>query len=601
MKIKPLLLTALLAVSFSFGGCSEDDPGSGNAGSSSVPEIVDDESAFMKAAPAYDTEKAKTYISAMPEIRELLTSAKAGKDLTSFGSTRAPEAAVKKVKDEIDKLTAGGHKVSLVMVDLEKKSGVAYDPDIPMCTQSTVKAVYLGSVLDSHPEAYEEHRIDFRKAIVNSNNDSYMGLYDTYGKEPLEKWCDEAGVDKAFAASNFPRAYSAKDMIKLWTKLYCFLNSDEMQHSEFASYFADSACSATKMMLCDKYPVQTKAGWESGKDTWKNYDPRDSVQEKYCDGDPSNDECAINDTGIVYTGNGPYLFVIYTDISFGVYYDYVDPNPLYDLAVALNELQAGLHGSSTDTSKPDADSSSTDSSKPDADSSSKDETDTSSASARDILSPRERLGDEPADSPDWVKALPQAAEADQMFVAAGYDKSSAWISFHEKDEKGSWKQLMSTPGFTGLDGIGQASEQVCRTPQGVYGFNCAFGIADDPGCAIPYYKADENTYWSSDDREGMRYNQLIKDIKEVPGIDLEKCEHIYDYMYQYQYCLNISYNEEGKPGAGSAFFVHCIGEKTPYTGGCVAISEDCMRYLMKHVKSDCVVIIDKMDALGAKF
>ena len=39
-------------------------------------------------------------------------------------------------------------------------------------------------------------------------------------------------------------------------------------------------------------------------------------------------------------------------------------------------------------------------------------------------------------------------------------------------------------------------------------------------------KAYENTYWSSDDREGMRYNQLIKDTKEVPGPDLEKCEHI---------------------------------------------------------------------------
>ncbi|SDB54762.1 L,D-peptidoglycan transpeptidase YkuD, ErfK/YbiS/YcfS/YnhG family [Ruminococcaceae bacterium FB2012] len=237
----------------------------------------------------------------------------------------------------------------------------------------------------------------------------------------------------------------------------------------------------------------------------------------------------------------------------------------------------------------------------DPDTSSKNETPASTADVRDILSPRERMGEEPSDSPDWVKALPQAATATQMFVVAGYDKSSAWISFHEKDENGNWKMLMTTPGFTGLDGIGQASEEVCCTPQGVYGFNCAFGIADDPGCAMPYYKADEKTYWSSDDREGMRYNQLIKDPSEVPGLDLEKCEHIYDYMYPYQYCLNISYNEEGKPGAGSAFFVHCIGERKPYTGGCVSIPEDSMCYLMKHVKSDCVVIIDKMDALGAKF
>ena len=376
MKIKPLLLAALLALSISSVGCSKEsatvsgkidnssapeavdseavsvnDTNSDNADSSSAPEIVDDESAFMKAAPAYDTEKAKSYISGMQEIRELLNSAKAERELTSFGDIKAPDDAVKKVKDEIAKLTADGHKVSLIMVDLETKSGVAYDPEIAMCTQSTIKAVYLGSVLDSHPEAYNEHSLDFRKAIVNSNNDSYMALYDIYGKEPLEKWCEEVGVDKAFAESSFPRKYSAKDMIKLWTKLYCFLNSDDMQHSEFASYYADSACSATKIMLGSKCPVQTKAGWESGKDTWKNYDPRDPVPEKYRDGDPTNDESATNDTGVVYTDNGPYIFVIYTDIPFSVYYDYIDPNPLNDLVVALNELQSGLHTDSSDSNE----------------------------------------------------------------------------------------------------------------------------------------------------------------------------------------------------------------------------------------------------------
>ena len=376
MKIKPVILTAMIASALALGGCGESSDSSSGAGNtsttafattaataaeavtgtsaaeseaeskpeetSSEEEIVDDESAFMKAAPAYDTEKAKSYISAMPEVRELLDGAKADDGMISFGKAAASEAAVSKVKDEIAKLTADGHKVSLIMVDLETQSGVAYKPDIPMCTQSTIKAVYLGSVLDSHPEAYEQHRLDFRKAIVNSNNDSYMGLYDIYGKEPLEKWCEEVGVDKAFAEKSFPRNYSAKDMIKLWTKLYCFLNSDEMQHSEFASYYADSACSATKMMLGAKYPVQTKAGWESGKDTWKNYDPRDTVPEKYCDGDPSNDESATNDTGVVYTDKGPYIFVIYSDIPFSVYYDYIDPNALNDLVVTLNELQAEL-------------------------------------------------------------------------------------------------------------------------------------------------------------------------------------------------------------------------------------------------------------------
>ncbi|MBQ8966107.1 serine hydrolase [Ruminococcus sp.] len=359
MKRKTVMMAALLGAAMVFGGCGDS---SGNTGTSSVKEtssketssaagtespaeaeeeITDAESAFMKAAPAYDTEEAKSYIEKMPEIRALAADVKADEGLTVFGGEASEEAAAK-VEAEIKKLTDEGYKVSLVMADLASQTGLAYDPDEAMCTQSTIKAVYLGSVKDSHPEAFEEHRLDLRKAIVDSNNDSYMALRDIYGAEPLEKWCEEVGVEKGFAEKAFPRAYTARDMFMLWTKLYCFLNSDEMQHSEFASYYADSACSATRIMLGAEYPVQTKAGWESGKESWKNYDPRDVVPEQYRDGDPSNDESATNDTGVVYTEKGPYIFVIFTDVPFSVYHDYVEPNRLNDLVLALNAFQAEL-------------------------------------------------------------------------------------------------------------------------------------------------------------------------------------------------------------------------------------------------------------------
>lgn len=359
MKIKPVILTAIIMASLSLGSCAENSDSSSAVTTSgseqqtsavqsetdsevTEEEIVDDESAFMKAAPAYDTETAKSYIEHMPQVRDIISVVSADGGLTAFGDASASEEAFKKLREEADKLTADGHKLSFIMIDLETQSGVAFEPDTAMCTQSTIKAVYLGSVLDSYPDAYDKYRLDFRKAIVNSNNDSYMAIHDAYGSEPLEKWCEETGVDKGFAEKAFPRKYSARDMLKLWTKLYCFLNSDEIQHSEFASYYADSACSATKIMLGANFPVQTKAGWESGKDTWKNYDPRDPVPEEYCDGDPSNDESATNDTGVVYTDKGPYIFVIYSDIPFSVYYDHIDPNALNDLVIALNEYQSEL-------------------------------------------------------------------------------------------------------------------------------------------------------------------------------------------------------------------------------------------------------------------
>ena len=205
-------------------------------------------------------------------------------------------------------------------------------------------------------------------------------------------------------------------------------------------------------------------------------------------------------------------------------------------------------------------------------------------------------------SPAWVAALPAAQDADQLFVVAalGMEKTTAYISMHQKDENGQWKQLLSTPGFVGKNGLCLDADHVegCgQTPIGVYRFNKAFGIAADPGCILPYVQVTEDTYWSGDQREGMRYNEMV-DIKEYPDLMMDDSEHIVDYDFQYQYCLNISFNEEGTPGRGSAIFLHCLGPIKPYTGGCVAVPENIMKLIMQQAKPDCVVVIDLLENLG---
>ena len=208
-----------------------------------------------------------------------------------------------------------------------------------------------------------------------------------------------------------------------------------------------------------------------------------------------------------------------------------------------------------------------------------------------------------ADSPAWVSELPAAQEASQLLIVAGIgmDQTTAYISMHQKETGGTWKELLSTPGFVGKNGLcadADHREGCAQTPIGVYHFNKAFGIAPDPGCAIPYIRADENTYWSGDpDRQ---YNRMV-DIRDVPELAMEDSEHILDYEYQYQYCLNISFNEEGTPGRGSAIFLHCFGPQKPWTGGCVAVPENIMKLIMRSVQEDCVVIIDTMENLGAAF
>lgn len=208
-----------------------------------------------------------------------------------------------------------------------------------------------------------------------------------------------------------------------------------------------------------------------------------------------------------------------------------------------------------------------------------------------------------ADSPAWVAALPAAQESTQLFVVAGIgmDKTTGFVSMHQKDETGAWKQLLSTPGFVGKNGLcadADHREGCAQTPVGVYRFNKAFGIAADPGCAIPYVQVDGDAYWSGD--PDRHYNQMV-DIRDVPDLLLDDSEHILDYDLQYQYCLNISFNEEGTPGRGSAIFLHCFGPQKPWTGGCVAVPENIMKRIMQTVRPDCVVVIDAAAALGIAF
>ena len=129
------------------------------------------------------------------------------------------------------------------------------------------------------------------------------------------------------------------------------------------------------------------------------------------------------------------------------------------------------------------------------------------------------------ESPEWVGKMQQASDADQLFVVAVVGKTTAYVSMHQKDENGNWEQIMSTPGFIGKNGIGKEKEGDAKTPVGVFHFTDAFGIAGDPGCAIPYKKVTDDDYWSGDQREGYMYNKMVS-IKDYPDLDVDSSEQI---------------------------------------------------------------------------
>ena len=74
------------------------------------------------------------------------------------------------------------------------------------------------------------------------------------------------------------------------------------------------------------------------------------------------------------------------------------------------------------------------------------------------------------DSPEWVSGFKEAAEAGQLFVVAGVGQTTAYVSMHEKTEDGTWKMIMSTPGY-----IGKKDSSSCP------GSQCCGGYLRDAG------------------------------------------------------------------------------------------------------------------------
>ena len=188
-----------------------------------------------------------------------------------------------------------------------------------------------------------------------------------------------------------------------------------------------------------------------------------------------------------------------------------------------------------------------------------------------------------------MKDLDVAQNTTQIIVVAA-SGTHATVSMHTKDENGIWNEDFSTSGRVGKNGIGKTKEGDGKTPVGVYRFNKAFGILSNPGLScMPYLQVDETHHWV-DDPNSAYYNQFVS-TRDVAA-DWNSSEHVYKVSPHYNYALALNYNEECKPNAGSAIFLHCASKSFGTTAGCVAISEECMVQVMKSLQSDCVIIID---------
>ena len=178
-----------------------------------------------------------------------------------------------------------------------------------------------------------------------------------------------------------------------------------------------------------------------------------------------------------------------------------------------------------------------------------------------------------------------------LVTTANTTTTDATVSYYEKVED-TWQEIFSIGGHVGVDGIGEASEYVSRTPAGLYHFTMAFGRYADPGSAIPYTQVDADDYWV-DDPNSAHYNQFVS--ADETTVDWSSAEHLSACGDSYNYVLALDYNKSCIPGAGSAIFLHC------YAGvpsqGCITIPQDYMVRLLQNISTDCAIWIGTEDSL----
>ncbi len=211
-----------------------------------------------------------------------------------------------------------------------------------------------------------------------------------------------------------------------------------------------------------------------------------------------------------------------------------------------------------------------------------------------LLSCTAASAEEPVPSPSWAAAIGDALGCGQLAVVAALDGAHALFSLHERDTEGAWHVLLSTQAYIGQNGLGKERLGDKKTPAGFFTLDTAFGIMDDPGSVLPYHAVTEYDYWSGD--AYCHYNRMVS-LRDEPALDTGASEHLIDMAPQYHYCLNIGYNPDGDPDAGAAIFLHCMKPGKEYTSGCVAIPEEDMIEVLRHVGTNCMIALSDLASL----
>jgi len=192
---------------------------------------------------------------------------------------------------------------------------------------------------------------------------------------------------------------------------------------------------------------------------------------------------------------------------------------------------------------------------------------------------------------DW-KALVAASEKElegssQCLLVVNDEASSPAAKVHALERReGVWRSAFpSMKAMIGKNGFappGAKREGDGRTPSGVFPLGTAFGYDPYVETRMPYRQATAEDVWV-DDPEAVDYNRWVKKGQtKAASFEIMRRE---DHLYRYG--IVIEYNTDPVvKGHGSAIFFHVWLHSSESTHGCVALSEDNMRRVLRWLEPE---------------
>lgn len=243
---------------------------------------------------------------------EVINSIGTTDELLTLGDILPLESDLELLYTAMDTLTENNRHFGFMLLDMNTNEGIVYNIDEIFYTASSIKGPFAASFASLDPEGALNWQGTITNMLVNSDNDAYTVLNNTYRRAYIQAWCEEIGIDPDPFRYKYPHI-STRQLTALWVRSYQFFEEEEFGATA-GPWFENPAYSLIHSELGEMYVTRSKAGW-------------------LVDGDPSHTTTV--DGGIVYATNGPYVVVIMSTVP-------RDIEPLRPLMQALESFHCSL-------------------------------------------------------------------------------------------------------------------------------------------------------------------------------------------------------------------------------------------------------------------